>query len=192
MTVEIREVGPEALAEFAAIPFTFHITSIFRVEEAGETPGALRLVEEPVAAPYVKDYDAVEGEGPASWPKRFDLTRWGFFIAREGGEPVGAAAVAFDTPGCGMLEGRRDFAALWDIRVQPSRRGEGIGSALFRRAVAWARERGCARLRIETQNTNVRACRFYMSRGCRLERADRNAYPPPFKHEVMLLWTQDL
>jgi GNAT superfamily N-acetyltransferase len=192
MSVEIREVGPEALAEYAKVPIRFRVSSLFRVEGAGETPGTFRLVEEPVETPCVKDYDAIKGEGPMRWANRFDVKNWAFFIAWDGDEPIGAAAVAFDTPGVNMLEGRRDLAALWDLRVRPDRRGEGIGTQLFRRACEWARGRGCSRLKIETQNTNVRACRFYMNQGCRLERAVRNAYPPPLEDEVMLLWTLDL
>jgi hypothetical protein len=30
-----------------------------------------------VADPYVKDYDAIEGEGPSRWAKRFDVSTWG-------------------------------------------------------------------------------------------------------------------
>ena len=189
---EIREVGPEGLADYARIPIRFRVSSFFRVEGAGETPGTFRLVEEPVDPPDVKDYDAIQGEGPTCWPKRFDVTHWAFFIARDGDEPVGAAAVAFDTPGVNRLEGRRDLAALRDIRVHPDRRGEGIGTRLFRRVRDWARGRGCSRLKIETQNTNVRACRFYINQGCRLERVVRNVYPPPLEDEVMLLWMLDL
>lgn len=192
MSVEIREVDAEAMAEYAKVPIRFRVSSFFRVEGAGEGPGTFRLVEEPVVTPYVKDYDAIEGEGPTRWPKRFDVKNWVFFIAWDGGDPVGAAAVAFDTPAVNRLEGRHDLAALWDIRVRPDRRGEGIGTRLLRRACEWARGRGCSRLMIETQNTNVRACRFYMNQGCRLERAVRNAYPPPLAHEAMLLWTLDL
>ena len=67
-----------------------------------------------------------------------------------------------------MLEGRRDLAALWDIRVSPNARRQGVGSALFERVEAWAGLHGCRQLRIETQNTNVQACRVYERQGCQL------------------------
>ena len=37
MSVEIREVGPEALTEYAKIPIRFRVSSLFRVEGSGET-----------------------------------------------------------------------------------------------------------------------------------------------------------
>ena len=192
MNIEIREVGPEGLAEYAKVPIRFRITSVYRVEGEGEGPGTFRLFEEPVEPAYVKDYDDPWLIRPESWPERFDMRNWVFFIARDGSKPVGAAAVALDAPDWERPEGRCDVALLRDIRVDPARRGEGIGTGLFRRAVEWARERGCKRLGIETQNTNVRACRFYMNQGCRLARAVRDVYPEPLENEVMLLWHLDL
>lgn len=55
------------------------------------------------------------------------------------------------------------MAALSDIRAQPDWRGRGIGSRLFKKAVTYARSFGCQQLKIEAQNINVRACRFYAS-----------------------------
>jgi GNAT superfamily N-acetyltransferase len=60
---------------------------------------------------------------------------------------------------------RSDLAVLWDIRVQPERRGRGVGKALFYASVDWACRRGCRQLKVETQNVNVAACRFYASQG---------------------------
>ena len=90
-----------------------------------------------------------------------------------------------------MLEGRKDLAVLWDIRVVPERRGCGVGAALFARAERWAAERGARRLKIETQNVNVAACRFYASRGCHLGAIHRFAYRD-LPDETQLLWYKDL
>ena len=143
--------------------------------------------EREVAEPWVKDYDTCEEDLPTNWPRRFDLSNWGFFSARRGDRALGWAAIAFDTPGVHMLEGRRDLAVLWDIRVDPEARGSGVGSALFRAAEAWARARGCRQLKIETQNVNVGACRFYRRQGCVLGGLHRFAYPAEMG-EVQLLW----
>ena len=191
MPVRILEVGPDQLPLYGTVPSAFRVEAILQVQEADGGLGGLILREEPVAAPYVKDYDVYET--PAHWAARFDVTNWAFFIASDDGQAVGAAAVAVDTPGVHMLEGRSDLAVLWDIRVHPERRGEGIGTALFGRAAGWARGRGCRELKIETQNTNVRACRFYAARGCRLGAIVRRAYrEPEIAHEAMLLWYLDL
>jgi GNAT superfamily N-acetyltransferase len=125
------------------------------------------------------------------WAHRFDLSNWALFSARAATGIVGGATVAFDTPGLTMLEGRRDLAVLWDIRVSPDARRQGIGAALFESVEAWAQRHGCRQLEIETQNTNVRACRFYERQGCELRAVHRGAYPE-FPEEIQLLWHKDL
>ncbi len=190
MPVKIEEVGVESLQRYAEIPMAFDVESALRVELVNGGLGGIVLREEKVSTPYRKDYDALES-GPASWPDSFDIAKWGIFLAVRDGRAVGGAAVACDTPsGMNMLEGRRDLAVLCDIRVRPEHRGSGIGSRLFRHVVEWARIRGCSRLIAETQNTNVPACRFYASQGCKLGGINRHAYAgnPAVKDEVMLLW----
>ncbi len=92
-----------------------------------------------------------------------------------------------------MLGGRDDLAVLWDIRVHPDWRGQGVGRRLFGRVVDWSRRRDCTQLKIETQNINVGACRFYGAQGCHLDGIIRGAYAEPaIAHEVMLLWWLDL
>ncbi|HEV7588223.1 MAG TPA: GNAT family N-acetyltransferase, partial [Longimicrobium sp.] len=156
MSVEITEEPAAVLAEFARIPISFEVRSILDVAGPDEGGGFI-LTERSLPEPYVKDYDAISGEGPARWAHRFDVSNWGFLSARVEGRRVGAAVVAFDTPGVTMLEGRRDLAVLWDLRVAPDARGQGVGSALFRAAEAWAGARGCTEMKIETQNINVPA-----------------------------------
>lgn len=192
MTIEIREVGADALEEYGRVPIRFRVESVLRVDEIDGGLGGLRLTEESVEEPYVKDYDAYDDEPPSRW-RRFDVSRWLFLMAFDGEEPVGAATVAYRSPKVNMLDGRDDLAVLWDFRVAPEYRGRGIGKRLFDRASQWAREKGCVQLKIETQNINVRACRFYAGRGCRLGAIDRYGYgEPEIAHEVMLLWYLDL
>ena len=190
MNFKIQEVGPDSLSLFAQIPIAFQVDSILQVERVDGGLGGLVLTERSVERPYVKDYDAQDEEGgPTDWPDRFDVSTWGFVLARFEGLPVGSATVAYDTPGLNMLEGRSDLAVLWDIRVHPEYRGQGVGSALLQRAAEWSRERGCSQLKIETQNVNVPACRFYASQGCVLGAIHRYAYTasPDVAHEAMLL-----
>ena len=52
--------------------------------------------------------------------------------------------------------------------VRPDHRRRGVASKLFGAAVEWARERGCKQFKVETQNINVGACRFYQKQGCKL------------------------
>lgn len=183
-----------SLALCAGIPIAFRVESVLQVEPVDGGLSGLKLVEEPVRESYVKDYDEYEEEGPERWLKRFDTSHWVIFIARDGGKPVGTATVACRSPNVWVLERRDDLAVLWDIRVRAEYRRWGIGGALFRAAAQWAWEQGCRHLKVETQNVNVPACRFYAAQGCRLRAIDREAYgaDPRIAHEAMLLWTYDL
>lgn len=189
MRVEVNEEPLTALGEYATIPTAFEVSAVFDV--AGRGVGGFALTERRLDAPYVKDYDAIEGEAPALWAARFDLSQWGLLAARVGGRRVGGAAVAFDDPGLDLPEGRQDLAVLWDIRVSPETRGQGVGRALFAAAEAWAKARGCREMKAETQNVNVPACRFYMRQGCVLGAVNRSAYPG-LPGEIQLLWYKDL
>ena len=194
MDIKVEEIARSNLEEYAQIPIAFTVDSVLRVESVSGELGGLRLVEEEVMRPYVKDYDAYENAGPLSWPRKFDIRNWAFFLSHSASWPVGGAAVAFNTPGVHMLAGRKDLAVLWDIRVHPDIRRSGLGTRLFGRAADWARERGCRQLKIETQNVNVPACRFYAKQGCHLGEINRYAYAgnPEVAHEVMLIWYVDL
>jgi GNAT superfamily N-acetyltransferase len=90
-----------------------------------------------------------------------------------------------------MLEGRDDLALLWDIRVAPEWRGQGVGSALLGAVERFALAARCTSLKVETQDINVPACRFYMRNGFELRAAIRAAYPK-FPEETMLLWYKQL
>ncbi len=194
MSVSIHEIRSEDLHRYGDIPIAFEVTSILRLDLVKNGLGGVALGEESAAGPYVKDYDARQDGGPERWPNQFDTRNWGFFIAAKDDHDVGGVAIAHDTPGVHMLEGRRDLAVVWDIRVRPEARGRGIGTALFRHAVDWSRRRGCRQLKVETQNVNVPACRFYVRQGCRLGIVNRYAYvnSPDVSDEVMLVWYLDL
>lgn len=191
MQVEVAGDPAAALADYASIPIAFEVRSVFDVAGSGGGPRGCVLTERRLDTPYLKDYDAIRGEHPSGWPDRFDVSGWGLLAARAEGRRVGGAAVAFRTPGLDLLEGRDDLAALWDVRVAPEARGQGVGAALFRAAEAWARSRGCRRLVVETQNVNIAACRLYARMGCVLGAVARDAYPG-LPDEIQLLWYKDL
>ena len=191
MTIELTEEPMTALPEYARIPIAFTVDRVLDVTSRVDEPGGFVLSERRLEDPYQKDYDAIEGEGPLLWARRFDLSHWALFTARVGARRVGGATVAFDTPGLTILEGRRDLAVLWDIRVATDARGQGVGSALFEEVEAWAQKHGCRQLKVETQNTNARACRFYERQGCTLRAVHHAAYPE-LPEEIQLLWYKDL
>jgi GNAT superfamily N-acetyltransferase len=189
MTIDVVEEPMTALAEYALLPIAFRVDHVLDVTVRAD--GGFALSARRLDNTYVKDYDAVDGEGPLRWTRRFDVSNWTLFTASVAGSRVGGATVAFNTPGWTMLEGRRDLSVLWDIRVAPDARGKGIGSALFERVEAWSQAHGCRQLKVETQNINVRACGFYARHGCKLRAVHHAAYPE-LPEEIQLLWYKEL
>jgi len=187
----IAEESMTALAEYARIPIVFTVDRVLDVAHRDDGAGGFALSERRLELPYEKDYDAISGEGPMEWARRFDLSNWALLTARLASRIVGGAAVALDTAGLTMMGGRHDLAVLWDIRVSPHARRQGVGAALFERIEAWAQLHGCRQLEVETQNINVPACRFYARQGCQLRTIRRAAYPA-FPEEIQLLWYKDL
>jgi len=183
-TVQIVEqpiIG--ALGDYAQVPTAFLVQKVLDIHETGNS--APVLSERKIRLPYVKDYDRIEH--PTSWPMQFDVSNWGLIAALVGEQRVGGAVIAFSTDGLVMLDGRADVAVLWDIRVSPAMRGKGIGSNLFRAVEQWAVLRNCQELRVETQSTNVAACRFYERQGCVVGAVNRAAYSE-MPDEIQLVW----
>jgi len=189
MNVEVLQEKPANFEEYARIRLSFEVLEVLDVDAVNGGISGFSLSARKLRTPYVKDYDAVES--PSQWANAFDTSNWGVFAARSESLRVGGAVVAFDTQGLTMLEDRRDIAVLWDIRVAAHIRGQGIGTALFRAAEEWAAARGCRKLKVETQNINAPACRFYVKQGCILGAIHRFAYPE-FPDETQLLWYKDL
>jgi ribosomal protein S18 acetylase RimI-like enzyme len=189
--IRIAEEPIAKLRELASIPIRFRVESVFDVRVEDHGFGRIRLLERELSEPYDKDYDREAGAAPAELPRRFDVSNWGLLAAYLDQDRVGAAALAWKTPGLDMLRGREDVSVLWDIRVRPDARQRGVGSSLFRAAADWAAARGCRQLVIETQNVNAAACRFYERQGCTLSSANRFAYPE-LPGEIQLIWVKRL
>ena len=193
--MQISLITPVEYPLYASIPNYFRVEALLQVQPVRGGLGGLSLLETPVSEPFIRDYSATGQDHPAAWAAQYDLRRWGIFLAWEDAQPVGGAAVALDSPVFPARDlQRRDLAVLWDIRVAPDWRGRGIGRALFRWAVAWAREQGCGQLGIETDSSNVPACKFYQRQGCALGAILRHGYSgvPDVAAYAMLLWYLDL
>jgi GNAT superfamily N-acetyltransferase len=188
MVLQVIEESPRDIEAYATVPIRFVVKSRCLVISPRAGAREISLAEEPVDPPYEYDYDSFDA--PASW-RQWDLDAWGFLGAFEGTSRVGGAAIAFRTPGLDLLEGRTDLASLWDIRVRPERRGTGIGALLFAAAKTWAREHGAREMRVETQDINAPACRFYAKQGCRLMAANPGVYER-LPGQVQLLWSVSL
>jgi GNAT superfamily N-acetyltransferase len=189
VSVEVIEEGISALPAYEQVSIAFRVESLFDIVPIERGLGGLRFTETAVV-PYIKDYDADLNERPTRWPKLFDMSHWGIMSAFSGTQRAGGVTVARKTPRLNLLEQREDLVSLWDLRVHPDYRGQGVGHLLFEHAVAWARVRRCSRMVVETQNINVSACRFYARQGCELRALNRYAYKA--SDEVQLIWHLDL
>jgi ribosomal protein S18 acetylase RimI-like enzyme len=193
MTVVITELpaSASALAEYARVPIAFEVRETLRLSAPQQGLGGLTLTAERADVPWWKDYDADPISNPSKWASMFDLSSWTVLVAWQEQQRMGGAVLAWNSAWLDMLEGRVDLAVLWDLRVAPESRGHGVVAALFRAAERVAIARGVRTLKVETQNINVPACRFYAGQGCTLGAIHRFAYPT-FPDEVQLLWYKEL
>ena len=134
---EISAVSAEeritSLAEYGEVPIRFEVRSLFDVK--GHDPASAELVERLVENPWVKDYDKIKGEGPTRWARRWDVSRWGMLTAYKSERRIGGCVLAYHADGLNQMEGREDVVAMWDLRVHPTCRGQGVGRMLFEAAV---------------------------------------------------------
>ena len=174
---------PDVLRAYAGI------SSRFRVDAHAELEGLRRgiVVPVPIEVPYAKD---AGDDDPPDWPSKYDLSSWALFVATDQGRTVGACAVARGTPSR-YFESSSDEALLWDIRVAPEARGHGVGKALIEHSAAWARRQRCSALLIETQDTNVAACRLYLAAGCTVLTLLPGAYEE-LPDDVLVVWRLQL
>lgn len=188
MTTVRHEAPPYDFGAYAAVPIAFQVE---RALTRAPDLGPLAFREETLVVPWLKDYDSEPGAHPTSWPSRFDTAPWHLFTAHQGTDHVGGLVLILGSPEIDMLEGRSDLALIWDLRVAPEARGSGVGLALLREAEALALTHGCSELKVETQNINVGACRFYARAGFELRSIDHSAYSE-LPDEIQMLWYKNL
>ncbi|MBO5142464.1 MAG: GNAT family N-acetyltransferase [Clostridia bacterium] len=182
MLIEYKEITSDRLVEYSKIESKYSVTKKYEIKKINNGLGGLLLdlidVEE-----YTRDF----GDGVGRLSDKFDLSNWKFYIAFDGTRLVGGCIVATKTPNVNMLEGREDLAVLWDIRVIEEYKYQGIGQHLFDLAKNFAKENGFKQLKIECQNTNPIAVKFYHKQGAVLSAINEYAYSD-YKNEVQLLW----
>src|SRR5436853_4173548 len=103
MKIEIKEESLATFREYAGIAIAFKVDKVFDIKELRNDSGKFSLIERVLPVPYVKDYDAISGEHPVQWAKRFDISNWGVFAAWTEGKRIGGAVVFFDTPELAVL-----------------------------------------------------------------------------------------
>lgn len=189
MDINIKEVTKRQLVEYAQIPMLLEVTSKYELNEINHGLGGIIFNEIKVEG-YMKDLSLYEK--PLEWEKEFDLSNWGFFIAYDNDVPIGGATLVYNTKEINLLSNRSDLSVLWDIRVAPEYKSMNIGTKLFNHAIEWSIKHNCKQMKIETQNDNVPACKFYEKQGARLGEINKYAYYGEDTDEVMLIWYLDL
>lgn len=180
--VDLRVESVTDLGEYAGIPSVYESKSVYDVTWVS---GTHELVERAILKPFRKNYDEVES--PCAWPSELRHTESVLVSAFFGGQRVGGIIVATAVPGLLTWVNEPSLAVLWDLRVTPVHRRKAVASSLLGAAEVWARGRGCTAIRVETQNTNVGACKFYMHNGFNLQSVRYGAYPQ-LPEEVELIW----
>jgi len=188
--IGVVEESLDRMTEYARIGIGFWVREVF------ERPAieALRRGEDakatPVTNPYWKDYDEACGGRPTDWAARFGngLT---ILAAYNDGQRVGGAAVVVGDAELDRFFGQSGAAVLWDLRVAPEARHQGVGAALVSGAERVATRCAAGQLFVETQHINVPACRLYRRNGFRLIDVRKNAYSEA-PDEIQLLWAKSL
>jgi streptothricin acetyltransferase len=171
MTIAITRVDGASLAEAGRIDGSFVIESKLVLSATADAPG-FTVVPLPARAKRYEpsDYAAYVGRhGKAA------------FLARDAGRPAGLVTLSRSWNG---------FALIDEILVDAAARRSGVGRVLIAAAVDWARSHDLAGVTLETQNTNVAACRFYQRCGFVLGGWDRFLYQAidPGTDEIALYW----
>lgn len=188
-----KQVDQSYFEQYDRIPMRINVTSSYQIEKINRGLGGFLIVETPVE-PYLKDFCIGEDESVSRWDKKFDISNWVFFMAFDGERPVGAATIVSRTKGINMLDDRSDLAVLWDIRVDDAYKRQGVGQMLFDLSKSWSREHHHKQMKIECQNNNVQAVKFYHKQGAILSKVDEYAYynDPEHQHETQFIFYLDL
>lgn len=188
MNFKIIEETVDILPEYENVSIAYLVETIFHTELFENGLGGIKLIEKKLKTPFIKDYDAIEDDKPSKWHKKFNIENWEILSAFDGEERIGGAAIAWKMP---EIESCEDTLWLWDVRVSPDYRGKKIGQQLFAAVLCWAQKRNCRKLKVETQNVSVPACKFYARQGCKLGAINKFAYPERM-NEIQLIWHLNL
>jgi ribosomal protein S18 acetylase RimI-like enzyme len=173
VNVVVREMDRETLHRLKIGGSSFEVRSKL-VLHAEHDRIHYTIVDVP---PYTKQYGAEHVE-PATYldnPERI------VFFADLEGALAGQVRI---------LRNWNGYAYIDDIAVEPAYRGRGVGRALMERAIEWAKANGFPGMMLETQNNNVRACKFYERCGFVLCGFDTHLYKAldPDTDEIALYW----
>jgi GNAT superfamily N-acetyltransferase len=140
-------------------------TDGYRATYAGLLPAA--YIERVIAEYYNLERLRREVESPEGWH--------GWWVAEEAGRVVGAGGGGMTGPAS---------CELFVLYLDPSRRGEGVGSLLLEAITRELRAEGCREQWVSVTRGNQKAIPFYRARGF-IEKGERPAHgTDPSEHIV--------
>lgn len=189
--IAYKAVDKAYFSLYDQVSMIVNVESEYFIEKINNGLGGIIIKEQPVT-PYIKDLGKYEIA--SEYEKNFNITNWQFYMAFDGDIPVGAITLVSRTKEINMLDDRDDLCVLWDIRVADGYKYKGIGQKLFDYGREWAKKQGFKQIKIECQNNNVPACKFYHKQGAVLSKIDEYAYynDEEARHEVQLIWYLDI
>ena len=132
-----------------------------RLATAGDEVAALDLMEELFEPPGMRPDDFTRDRARTGFQRYVADKSGDVLLAETGGSLVGLANVYVDIPS--IRFGTRCW--LEDLVVTSAQRSTGVGRRLLEAATAWARERGCTHLELDSGNARKDAHRFYVDQG---------------------------
>lgn len=160
--MELRPIRPNELGQLSQIDPNYVSESELVLEREGQgLQVTFRISERPRAQPYVKRAGySIDGHYLQGLLQRINTGRGLYLGAYEADKVVGFLDLTLDN--------WRPVATLEWIIVDNAWRGKGIGKALMQAGIEWARSKNMAAIALETQTTNIHACRFYERMGFRI------------------------
>ncbi len=186
LEIRIEKPSKELMYDYSKLSIAFDVQSVYQLERVNSGLKGIKFTEVNVK-PYSKDYDSVT-DNPGTLMDGFNLSNWHVVSAFKDDVRVGGALLAYDTKEINMLEGRDDLTVLWDIRIDKNFRHQGIGHQLVNACKVLSTELNCKRIKIETQNNNVKACQFYENQSAVLTSFTEHCYKE-YPDEIQLIWS---
>ena len=167
----------------------FEITSSWALTVQKEVQGLAvtwRLQPQQLEEPFRSTGFAPTAEEWAELGRNLSAGLRDGFVVEAQGRPVAMIELG--------VEAWREVGVVWNLLIHRPHRGQGMGTALVRAAISWARERGLRALTLETQTNNWTALNFYQRMGFKPCGLDDHFYTNRdlAAGEVALFWYREL
>lgn len=129
----------------------------------------------------VEPYEKILSIDVEDYTTFIDHPKKAIFFADVDGHPAGQIKI---------VSRWNKFAYIEELAVDKEFRGKGVGHALMRHAIEWAKARNYPGIMLETQDNNVPACMLYERCGFVLGGFDLYVYTnfPENRGEIALYW----